>query len=74
MTETSLHRIFGQLSDPRINRKKKHLLIYIVILGVLAVLSRAESWNAIELYGKENLSFLKQILRLPNGNPLARYN
>jgi hypothetical protein len=53
MTETSLHRIFGQLSDPRINRKKKHLLIDIVILGVLAVLSGAESWDAIELYGKE---------------------
>jgi predicted transposase YbfD/YdcC len=69
MTETSLHRIFGQLSDPRINRKKKHLLIDIVILSVLAVLSGAESWDAIELYGNENLSFLKQILRLPNGIP-----
>jgi hypothetical protein len=36
---------------------------------VLAVLSGAESWDAIELYGKENLSFLKQLLRLPNGIP-----
>ena len=69
MIETSLHRIFGQLSDPRINRKKKHLLIDIVILSVLAVLSGAESWDAIALYGKENLSFLKQILRPPNGIP-----
>lgn len=67
MTETSLHRTFSQLSDPRINRRKKHLLIDIVILSVLAVLSGAESWDAIELYGKENISFLKQILRLPNG-------
>ena len=69
MTETSLHRIFGQLSDPRIDRKKKHLLTDTVILSVLAVLSGAESWDAIELYGKENLSFLKQILHLPNGIP-----
>ena len=69
MTETALHRVFGQLSDPRINRKKRHLLIDIVILSVLAVLSGAESWDAIELYGKENLSFLRQILRLPNGIP-----
>jgi len=69
MTETSLHRVFGQLSDPRINRHKKHLLIDIVILSVLAVLSGAESWDAIELYGKENIAFLKQLLKLPGGIP-----
>jgi predicted transposase YbfD/YdcC len=69
MTETSLHRSFGQLSDPHINRKKKHLLIDIVILSILAVLSRAESWDAIELYGKENLSFLRRFLSLKNGIP-----
>lgn len=66
MPSTSLHRIFGQVSDPRIKRKKKHLLIDIVILSVLAVLSGVELWDSIELYGHENLSFLKQILRLPN--------
>jgi predicted transposase YbfD/YdcC len=31
--------------------------------------SGAESWDSIELYGNEHLSFLKQILRLPNGVP-----
>jgi predicted transposase YbfD/YdcC len=66
---TSLHKIFGQLSDPRIQRQKKHLLIDIVILSVLAVLSGAESWDSIEMFGKENLAFLKQILGLPNGIP-----
>jgi hypothetical protein len=30
-------------------------------------LSRAESCDSIELYGKENIDFLKQILRLENG-------
>jgi predicted transposase YbfD/YdcC len=69
MTTTSLHRTFGQLSDPRINRKKKHLLIDIIILSVLAVLSGAESWDAIELFGKENISFLRQFLSLKNGVP-----
>ena len=69
MPETSLHTIFGQLSDPRINRQKKHLLVDIVILSILAVLCGAESWDAIELYGKENIKFLKRILRLPGGIP-----
>jgi predicted transposase YbfD/YdcC len=35
-------------------------LIDIVILSVLAVLSGTESWNAIELYGKENIVFLRK--------------
>ena len=67
MTATSLHRTFGHLSDPPINRKKKHLLIDIVIPSILAVLSGAESWDTIELYGKENISFLRQFLALKNG-------
>lgn len=66
---TSLHRTFCQLSDPRLNRKKQHLLIDIVILSVLAVLSGAESWDSVQLYGKTNYAFLKQFLRLPNGIP-----
>ena len=69
MTETSLHRAFRQLSDPRINRKKKHLLTDIVIPSILAVLSGAESRDAIELYGKENISFLRRFLSLKNGIP-----
>jgi hypothetical protein len=64
---TSLHRTFRQLSDLRISRKKKHLPIDIAILSVPAVLSETESWDAIELYGKDNSAFLRQFLKLPNG-------
>ena len=66
---TSLHRTFGQLSDPRLNREKQHSPVDIVILSVLAVLSGAESWDSIELFGKTNRMFLKQFLKLPNGIP-----
>lgn len=66
---TSLHRAFQQLSDPRLNRKKQHLLIDIVIMSVLAVLSGAESWDSIHLFGKTNYAFLKQFLSLSNGIP-----
>jgi hypothetical protein len=55
--ETSLHRVFGKLHDPRINRRKRHNPSDIIILSVSAVLSGAESYNTIELFGKENLSF-----------------
>ena len=66
---TSLHQTFRQLHDPRINRKKKHLLLDIIILSILAVLCGAESYDSIELFGKTNYAFLKQILTLPNGIP-----
>jgi hypothetical protein len=46
MPETLLHQIFGQLSDSRIECKKKHLLIDIIIFNVLAVPSGAESWDS----------------------------
>ena len=66
---TSLHQTFSKLHDPRINRKKRHLLLDIIILSILAVLCGAESYDSIELFGETNYAFLKQILRLPNGIP-----
>jgi len=44
-------------------------LLDIIILSILAVLSGAESYDSIELFGKENLAFLKQFLELKNGIP-----
>jgi hypothetical protein len=49
---TSLHRTFSQLSDPRIDRKKQHSPVDIIILSILAVLSGVESFDSIELFGK----------------------
>jgi len=66
---TSLHQTFRQLRDPRIDRKKKHLLLDIIILSIIAVLCGAESYDSIELFGNTNYAFLKQILKLPNGIP-----
>ncbi|GHV44152.1 ISAs1 family transposase [Bacteroidia bacterium] len=66
---TTLHQAFGKLYDPRINRKKQHKLLDIIILSVLAVLSGAESWDSIELFGKMNLAFLRQFIELKNGIP-----
>jgi predicted transposase YbfD/YdcC len=69
MQETSLHQAFRSLRDPRVKRRQLHSLPDIIILSVLAVLSGSESYDSIELFGKENISFLKQILRLKNGIP-----
>jgi predicted transposase YbfD/YdcC len=67
--ETSLHQYFSKLPDPRVHRNRKHLLIDIIILSIIAVICGAESWDSIELFGKSKKDFLIKILKLPNGIP-----
>ena len=69
MIQTTLHRSFGSLPDSRIERRKKHTLLDIIILSILAVLSGAESYDSIALFGKQNFAFLKQFLSLKHGIP-----
>lgn len=67
--KTSLHQHFEVISDPRIKRNKKHLLIDIIILTIIAVICGAESWDSIEMFGKTKIKFLQNFLKLPNGIP-----
>lgn len=60
---------FSGLEDPRIERTKQHLLIDIVAIAILAVLSGANSWVAIETYAQAKHKWLQQFLELPNGIP-----
>ena len=69
MEKTSLHIAFGSLHDPRINRKKQHNLLDIIILSILAVLCSANGYEEIVDYGRTNIEFLKQFLVLKNGIP-----
>jgi hypothetical protein len=41
----------------------------ILLPSLLAVICGAESYEAIELFGKSKKDFLKQLLQLPNGIP-----
>ena len=66
---TTLYQSFGNLPDPRVDRRKLHNLYDIIALSILGVLSGAESYDSIELFGKENIAFLKQFLELENGIP-----
>ena len=65
----SLYETVGRLHDPRVRKRSKHLLSDIVILAVLAVTSGAESYDAIEEFGRYHYETLRKRLRLPNGIP-----
>jgi predicted transposase YbfD/YdcC len=63
----SLVAHFSILRDPRVDRTKRHLLIDIVVIAVCAVLSGAETWEDMELYGESKEALLRTFLELPNG-------
>ncbi|MCP4459416.1 MAG: ISAs1 family transposase, partial [Cytophagales bacterium] len=52
---------------PRLNRKKEHLLIDIVIITICAVICGADDWVAISQFGVARESWFKTFLKLPNG-------
>ena len=65
----ALKEYLGQIRDPRINRRKLHLLEDIVLLVLIAVICGCESWETIEEFGKNKIGFLKKYLKLTNGIP-----
>lgn len=60
---------FAKLTDPRLDRTKRHALLDIVILAVCATLGNAHGWVDIERFGKAKFAFFRTFLELPNGIP-----
>src|SRR5438876_5088478 len=69
MKETTIHKHFNQLKDPRINRTKKHPLINIMFIALCAVICGAEDFASIERFGKARRVWLNQFLDLRHGIP-----
>lgn len=65
----SVLKYFQHLQDPRVERRKEHDLVAIVVIGILAVLCGADGFTAIATYGKAKQSWLETFLELPNGIP-----
>lgn len=57
---TTFLKHFNSITDPRIERCKKHELIDILLLAISAVLSGAEGWEDIEDFGHLKLDWLKK--------------
>lgn len=60
---------FAAIPDPRIERSKLHKLIDIITIAICAVISGADTWVDIEMYGEAKYKWLKKFLELPNGIP-----
>ena len=65
----SLVEHFEILTDPRIERAKKHSLRDILVIAICAVICDADGWEDIEQFGKSREVWLKTFLDLKNGVP-----
>lgn len=60
---------FAAVPDFRLNRRKKHQLLDILVIALLAVICGADDFEEIALYGRQKEGFLRTFLTLPNGIP-----
>ncbi len=60
---------FSALQDPRIERRKQHALMDILVLTIAAMISGADGWVAIAEFGAIKLDWLRQFVPLKNGIP-----
>lgn len=60
---------FSEVTDPRKERRKEHLLLDIIGLTICAVVCGADGFVGIERFGKAKRDWLGGFLDLPNGIP-----
>jgi predicted transposase YbfD/YdcC len=65
----SVRHHFSRLKDPRINRRKRHLLLDVITIALCAVVAGANDFQQVEAFGKRRLDWLRKFLELPNGVP-----
>jgi predicted transposase YbfD/YdcC len=65
----SVQRYFARLRDPRLNRRKRHLLIDIIVIALCGVICGANDFQQIATFGRRRKAWLQTFLALPNGIP-----
>jgi hypothetical protein len=57
---------FADLEDPR-TRRSRHGLLEMLLTAICAVLSGADTWVAVALWGRAKLDWLRQFLPFAEG-------
>lgn len=60
---------FSVLSDPRIDRTKKHNLIDVLFIAICTIVCGGEGFTDMEEFGEAKESWLRKYLELPHGIP-----
>ena len=69
MSSDTFLKHFCDITDPRIERCKKHEFLDVMFLAISAVIGGADGWEDIELFGKSRLEWLRGYRPFLNGIP-----
>jgi predicted transposase YbfD/YdcC len=67
--QLAVKHYFRTLKDPRLNRRKRHLLLDIVVITLCAVIAGCNDWQQVVTFARARHDWLKKFLHLPNGIP-----
>jgi predicted transposase YbfD/YdcC len=60
---------FSTITDPRVDRTKRHKLIDILVIAICGIICGAEGWEDFEVFGEAKEDWFRKFLELPNGIP-----
>jgi predicted transposase YbfD/YdcC len=60
---------FENLTDPRVERTRRHDLFELVVVALCGTIAGSDSWLDIERFGNERLDWLQTFLKLEEGIP-----
>lgn len=69
MVPARLVEAFASVREPRVNRRRLHGLVDILVIALLAVINGSTGWADMELFAQGRLAWLRTFLSLPNGVP-----
>ena len=65
----ALGQHFAGLDDPRVDRRRRHNFIDILVIGICTVICGGDDYASMEAFGKAKEAWLRTFLELPNGIP-----
>ena len=70
LSQTSIHKFFGSLPDPRRRRTRvKHPLLNLVVIALCGTIAGADDWEEIVQFARDRREWLSRFLDLSQGIP-----
>lgn len=69
LAQSSLLAHLGKVPDPRLERRKFHALVDVLVIGVCTLICGGETFNDMKAFGDAKQEWLKTFLKLTNGIP-----